>query len=240
MSHSPELAIHARCFAVVPAAGAGSRMAADRPKQYLPLAGRTVIEYSLDRLLNHPQISGAVVAISQGDDYWRALDYRHEKPLWLATGGTERCHSVLNALMLLGDHASETDWVLVHDAARPCLRSEDVDRLLVRCRNHPVGGILAVPVKDTIKKAGAGGEIFETVDRSVLWHAQTPQMFRLGDLRAALEQALAAQALVTDEAAALERLGRKPLLVEGHADNIKITRPEDLALAEFYLQYNRE
>ena len=237
MSTSPELAIQPRYWAVVPAAGAGSRMAADRPKQYLPLAGRSVIEHSLDRLLNHLQISGAVVAISRGDGYWAALGYRHEKSLRLAMGGTERCHSVLNALAVLGEQAADTDWVLVHDAARPCLRSEDVDRLIVRCKGHPVGGILAVPVKDTIKKAGPGGEISETVDRATLWHAQTPQMFRLGDLRSALEQALDAQVLVTDEASALERLGRKPLLVEGHADNIKITRPEDLALAEFYLKH---
>lgn len=215
-------------------------MAADRPKQYLPLAGRTVLEHSLDRLLNHPRISGAVLAISSGDDYWPGLDYHPEKPLWLAAGGTERCHSVLNALAALSEHAAETDWVLVHDAARPCVRSGDVDRLLDACAQHPVGGILAVPVKDTLKKAGPGGEIVETVDRADLWHAQTPQMFRLGELRAALEQALAAQVLVTDEASALECLGHKPLLVEGHADNLKITRPEDLALAEFYLRHARD
>lgn len=240
MSVSPKLVIHARCWAVIPAAGVGSRMAADRPKQYLPLAGRTVIEHSLDRLLNHPKIAGAVVAISPGDEYWAGLNYYHEKPLWLATGGAERSLSVLNALIVLGDHAADGDWVLVHDAARPCLRSEDVDRLLVRCLEHPVGGILAVPVKDTLKKAGPDGEIVDTVDRTALWHAQTPQMFRLGELRTALEQAVAAQVLVTDEASALERLGGKPLLVEGHADNLKITRPEDLALAEFYLQLTGE
>jgi 2-C-methyl-D-erythritol 4-phosphate cytidylyltransferase len=226
-----------RCWAVVPAAGVGARMAADRPKQYLPLAGRSVIEHSLDRLLDHPRIRGGVVAVSAMDGYWPQLHYRHQKPLWIAAGGAERCDSVLSALRVLSAHAAPDDWVLVHDAARPCLRRGDVDQLITAGSAHAVGGILAVPVRDTIKQAGAGNLIAATVDRSSLWHAQTPQMFRLEDLRAALTQALAAQAVITDEASALEWVGRQPLLVEGHADNIKITRPEDLALAEFYLRH---
>jgi 2-C-methyl-D-erythritol 4-phosphate cytidylyltransferase len=220
---------------VVPAAGVGARMGGDRPKQYLPLGGRTVIEQSLACLLDHPAIEGAVVAISEDDGYWADLHYQHAKPVLLAPGGEERCHSVLSALKVLSDTAADNDWVLVHDAARPCLRHEDIDQLIDACKGHKVGGILAVPVKDTIKKADDSGEITQTIDRSVLWHAQTPQMFRLGVLRKALEQALEKGVVVTDEASAIEWMGLQPLLVEGHADNIKITRPEDLVLAEFYL-----
>lgn len=225
-------------WAVVPAAGIGARMASDRPKQYLSLAGKTVIEHSLDRLLNHSLISGAVVAISEADEYWPELGSRYAqqsvKPLHIAPGGAERCDSVLNALRVLEAFANENDWVLVHDAARPCLRASDIDALIQRSETHSVGGILAVPVKDTIKQADANGMINTTIDRESLWHAQTPQMFRLGVLRHALEQALTEGVKVTDEASALEHVGQHPLLVEGHADNLKITRPEDLPLAEFY------
>ncbi|NOX75118.1 MAG: 2-C-methyl-D-erythritol 4-phosphate cytidylyltransferase [Gammaproteobacteria bacterium] len=214
-------------------------MAADRPKQYLSLAGRTVIEHSLDRLLSHPAIVGAVVAVSPDDGYWADLSYphkkRHDKTLWVAEGGRERCDSVLNALRCLHDHAADDDWVLVHDAARPCVRREDIDALIQQASAHPCGGILAVAAHDTIKQAGPGREIRSTVDRSTLWHAQTPQMFRLAALANTLEQALAAGVTVTDEASAMEWAGHSPLLVAGHTDNIKITRPEDLALAEFYL-----
>ncbi len=237
MTDSPRDTDQTRCWAVIPAAGVGSRMQADRPKQYLPLLGCTVIEQTLQRLLAHPRIGGSVVAISSDDGWWSEVKIETDRPLWVAEGGDERCHSVLNALQTLSAHASNRDWVLVHDAARPCLRSEDIDELIRRCESHPVGGLLAVPVKDTLKRADAAQTVQETVDRNRLWHAQTPQMFRLGELRDALQQALAANALVTDEASAMERAGHAPLLVEGHADNIKITHPEDLALAELYLKY---
>ena len=226
-----------RCWAVIPAAGVGSRMQADRPKQYLPLLGKTVIEITLQRLLSHAHIHGGVVAISSDDGYWPTLSIETDKPLWVADGGAERCHSVLNALQCLSVRAADDDWVLVHDAARPCLRADDVDALIRRCEMHPVGGLLAVPVKDTLKRADTSQNVLETVDRNRLWHAQTPQMFRLGALREALQQALAANALVTDEASAMELAGHAPLLVEGHADNIKITHPEDLALAELFLKF---
>jgi len=236
-------------WAVIPAAGVGKRMGGDRPKQYLLIAGETVVEHSLDRLLDCPEIDGAVVAISTEDGYWKELNYQHEKPVLVATGGKERGDSVLNALQQLSQTADDNDWVLVHDAARPCVRQEDIHKLIQSCKDHPVGGILAVPVKDTIKKStGSEGadvpkpclseidlpEITETVDRSKLWHAQTPQMFRLGYLRDALSKALNAGAEITDEASAVERQGCQPLLVEGHADNIKITRQEDVNLALFY------
>jgi 2-C-methyl-D-erythritol 4-phosphate cytidylyltransferase len=222
------------CWAVFPAAGVGARMEADCPKQYLPLAGRTVIEHSLDAVLNHEAIRGGVVAIAETDDYWAGLDYQHAKPLLRAVGGAERCHSVLNALYVLASMAKVDDWVLVHDAARPCVRHEDISRLIEQCQSHPVGGILATPIKDTIKQSGASRHITRTIDRGSLWHAQTPQMFRLGMLHYALELALSNKAVITDEASALEHIEQPPLLVEGHADNLKITRPEDLALAEFY------
>ncbi len=217
-------------------------MASDRPKQYLPLAGRTVIEHSLNAVLNHPAIKGVVLAIAADDEYWAELDYQHQKPVLLAPGGAERCHSVLNALNVLQTMASETDWVLVHDAARPCLRQDDISQLIECCKHHPVGGILAVPVKDTIKQSTDSDEINSisaTVDRSLLWHAQTPQMFRLGLLHDALTQAMAAGITMTDEASALEWCGQMPILVEGHGDNIKTTRPEDLPLAEFYFSQSQ-
>jgi 2-C-methyl-D-erythritol 4-phosphate cytidylyltransferase len=141
----------------------------------------------------------------------------------------------LNALELLCDRATENDWVLVHDAARPCLRREDIDRLIETLADDPVGGLLAVPVRDTMKQADSAGRVHRTVARTDLWHAFTPQMFRLGLLRAALRGALDAGELVTDEAAAIERRGLAPRLVEGHGDNLKITRPEDLPLARLYL-----
>lgn len=228
-------------WAVIPAAGVGARMGGNRPKQYLPLAGKTVIEHSLERLLNHPLISGAIVAISHADEYWPELasqiKQQQNKPLQTAPGGLERCDSVLNALQALLVRADKNDWVLVHDAARPCVREGDINRLIEYCKDHPVGGILAVPVKDTIKQSAGSGEtnnIATTIDRSLLWHAQTPQMFRLGMLHDVLTQALAANVVMTDDASALEWSGRTPLLVEGHGDNIKITNPEDLPLAEFY------
>ncbi|WP_459864287.1 2-C-methyl-D-erythritol 4-phosphate cytidylyltransferase [Endothiovibrio diazotrophicus] len=225
-----------RFWAVVPAAGVGARMKAAVPKQYLPLAGRTVIEQTLARLGVHPRIDGIVVALGAEDGYWEGLDFRCERRLERVDGGAERCHSVLNALARLAAFADAADWVLVHDAARPCLRGEDVNRLIERLADHPVGGLLAVPVRDTMKRADAAGEVVRTEERIGLWHALTPQMFRLGVLREALAGALAAGQLVTDEASAMEWAGHRPLLVEGHADNLKITRPEDLALAEFYLR----
>ncbi|HXH01714.1 MAG TPA: 2-C-methyl-D-erythritol 4-phosphate cytidylyltransferase [Candidatus Competibacteraceae bacterium] len=224
-----------RHWAVVPAAGVGKRMQAARPKQYLRLAGRTVIEHTLHTLLAHPRIAGVVVAVAADDPYWPAQRLAAGKPLLTAPGGTERCHSVANALARLAGLAAADDWVLVHDAARPCLRHEDLDRLLDTLADDAVGGLLAVPVRDTLKQADAAERVTATVDRSRLWHALTPQMFRYGLLRRALDSALAAGILVTDEAAAVEALGLAPRLVEGRADNLKITRPEDLALAEFFM-----
>ncbi len=224
------------CWALVPAAGVGRRMQADRPKQYLRLGDRSVLEHTLDALWQVPAIAGVVVVRNADDPFWPRLRLRHERPLWVADGGAERADSVINGLAVLAEQAGAKDWVLVHDAARPCLRRVDVERLVEALRDDPVGGLLAVPVRDTMKAADDGGRVAETLDRSRLWHALTPQMFRLGALREALLAARAAGREVTDEASAMEAAGQAPRLVEGHADNIKITRPEDLALAEFFLR----
>jgi 2-C-methyl-D-erythritol 4-phosphate cytidylyltransferase len=206
------------------------------PKQYLDLAGRPVIDYSLELFLDHPRVLGVVIALDPADDYWpRAAFARHPR-VRRVDGGKERCHSVLNALDLLVREADEKDWVLVHDAARPCLRSGDVDRLLAELFDHPVGGLLGIPVRDTMKQVNAVNAVRGTVPRDDLWHAFTPQMFSLGLLRKALSAAVDDDLLVTDDASAIELAGLSPLLVEGHADNIKITRPEDLPLARFYLE----
>ncbi len=220
---------------MVPAAGVGERMGADRPKQYLELSGCAVIEHTLRRLAEHEAIAGLVVAVAAEDTYWPRLKLDLPKPMWVARGGAQRADSVLSALDVLRQHAAERDWVLVHDAARPCLRVADLSRLVDELSDDVVGGLLALPLSDTVKRCDADGRVAETVDRSGLWRALTPQMFRLATLRDALAAALARGDSITDEAAAMERAGYRPRLVPGHADNIKITHPEDLALAELYL-----
>ncbi len=227
-----------RYWVVIPAAGVGSRMQADRPKQYLPLAGKSVIEQTIACFSHHPEISGIVVALSSGDPWWPSLTIDTHVPLYTADGGAERCHSVLNGLQLLSQYANEDDWVLVHDAARPCLRREDIDQLLSALTDDPVGGLLGLPVADTVKRTDTEGRVEATVPREQLWRALTPQMFRLGTLRNALQQALDDGFLVTDEASAIEHAGLRPQMVEGHGDNIKVTRPDDLRLAELFLHHH--
>ncbi len=226
-----------RYWGVIPAAGQGTRMGAGRPKQYLELAGRRVLEHTLERLAADPRIAGIVVALGPDDADWGRLTMPAGVEVRTVTGGAERCHSVLNALASLAGRAAPTDWVLVHDAARPCLRPTDLSRLLDTLAEDPIGGLLAVPVRDTMKRAGAGDRVEATVDRSGLWHALTPQMFRVQALREALGKAIAAGVPVTDEAAAMEWAGHRPRLVTGAGDNLKITRPEDLPLAAYYLAH---
>ncbi len=226
-------------WAVVPAAGAGRRMGGAVPKQYLPLAGGSVLDHTIERLLSVPRIDGLLVALSTDDERWAGSRFAADPRVTRVAGGEERCHSVLNALRALAGRADADDWVLVHDAARPCVRPADIDRLIERLRDHPVGGLLAGPLHDTVKRADDLGQIAATLPRETLWRAFTPQMFRLGPLARALEQALADGYLVTDEASAMEHAGFAPLLVEGNPDNIKITRPGDLALAEFFLDRQR-
>lgn len=226
-----------RCWAVVPAAGVGRRMGGEVPKQYLQLLGRPVIDHSLQTLLDHPSIGAVYVALSETDGYWPKSRHADDPRVIRVTGGEQRCHSVLNALNVLGETAAEEDWVLVHDAARPCLSPADLDRLMQALNHHPVGGLLGVPVQDTLKRVAPTGEVLQTLPRSDLWQAYTPQMFRLGLLTEALNQALALGELVTDDASAMELAGHRLQMVEGHTGNLKITRPADLQLAAFYLSH---
>jgi 2-C-methyl-D-erythritol 4-phosphate cytidylyltransferase len=225
-----------RFWVVIPAAGVGRRLGAAIPKQYLDLGGRPVIEWTLRPFVEDARINGVWVALDPADDHWPTTAFADHPKVRRVAGGSERCHSVLNALDELAGCADAGDWVLVHDAARPCLRRGDLDQLITALKDDPVGGILAVPVRDTMKGADQSGRIRSTLDRTALWHAYTPQMFRLGTLRRALRAANASGDLVTDDASAIERIGLAPRLVEGHADNIKITRAEDLPLARFYLE----
>lgn len=220
-------------WVLIPAAGVGSRMRADRPKQYLRLAGRSILEHTLDRFLGHPGLRGLVVSLAADDPYWPSLGCASDPRIRRAEGGAERADSVLGGLRLLSELGARADhWVLVHDAARPNLTRADLDKLLAELADDPVGGLLAVPVRDTLKRAGPDGRVLETVDRSVIWQAYTPQMFRFGALQHALADALAAKVAITDEASALEWAGQSPRLIEGRADNLKITRPEDLQWLE--------
>jgi len=225
-----------RHWVLIPAAGVGRRFGGEVPKQYLELAGQTVLDHVLGLFLAHPAISGCVVALGADDGYWSDSRYAGHPRVRRAAGGRERCHSVANGLESLAGQADADDWVLVHDAARPCLRAEDLDALLAALRDEPVGALLAVPVHDTVKQTADGERVDATLPRQSLWRAYTPQVFRLGLLRRALAEAEAKDRLVTDDASAVELLGLRPRLIEGHSDNIKITRPQDLPLAQFVLQ----
>ncbi len=226
-----------RFVALVPAAGSGSRMGGALPKQYLPLSGRPLIEHSLFALAAHPRIDKVYVVLSPEDGWWEGQGIAHDKLVVLRCGGAARADSVMNGLKAIANEIAADDWVLVHDAARPCLRAEHLDRMLAELADDEVGGILAVPVADTLKRAESGQRIAETVPREGLWQAQTPQMFRHGLLLQALE---AAGSAVTDEASAIERMGLRPKLVEGDARNLKVTYPRDLELAALILEHWRE
>ena len=223
-------------WVVIPAAGAGTRMGTSMPKQYLPLLGKTVIAHTLERLSSHPRIAGVVVVIAAGDMHWSSVSSASAMTPIITEGGIERYHSVLNGLRKLAQSAQPHDWVLVHDAARPCIRHADIDTLINNLADHEVGGLLGVPVSDTVKRTDNAGNIVETVNRHGLWRALTPQMFRLEVLTHALQQVVTQHLSVTDEAAAMELCGFAPRMIEGHADNIKITHPADLALAELYIK----
>jgi len=224
-------------WVVVPAAGTGTRMATDTPKQYLMLGERSVLEHTLDTLLSCARISRVVLVLATNDKHWSAISSRYtDAALQCVSGGAERYHSVLNGLDALAGKAADNDWVLVHDAARPCVQREDIEHLMTTLQDSEQGGLLGVPVADTMKRVDNQCHISSTVDRDGLWHAFTPQMFRLGALRAALHDVIDSGQTVTDEANAMELAGYRPRMVQGARDNIKITLPADLALAAFYLQ----
>ncbi|HEY0341680.1 MAG TPA: 2-C-methyl-D-erythritol 4-phosphate cytidylyltransferase [Steroidobacteraceae bacterium] len=252
-----------RYWLVMPAAGVGRRFGNTKPKQYAPLQGRTVIEWALAPFLTDPSCVGVSISLAADDPYWGEVAERLAKlpgrkpELIFAGGGVERSHSVRKGLAALGSRALADDWVLVHDAARPCLSANDLQHLLDRLGTHRVGGLLATPAADTLKRAsaepatsasshptpdqratsqprdlpGVDPEVAQTVDRAGLWRALTPQMFRYGRLCDALDRSLAANRLPTDEAQALEWTGAHPVLVQGSAANIKITSADDLVLA---------
>ncbi|MDK9739539.1 2-C-methyl-D-erythritol 4-phosphate cytidylyltransferase [Vibrio sp. D404a] len=224
--------------AVVPAAGVGSRMKADRPKQYLTINATTILEHTVNKLLSHPQVSKVVIAVSKSDPYFPELSLSLHPDVIRVDGGSERADSVLSALNYIQEN-DLAEWVIVHDAARPCIQPSDIDKLIETSLSHPVGGILAAPVRDTMKR-GVDGQIDHTVERANLWHALTPQMFRTLPLQKALTEALEQGVSITDEASAFEWKGESPALVAGRSDNFKVTQPEDLALAEFYLSQNKE
>ncbi|UAN46797.1 2-C-methyl-D-erythritol 4-phosphate cytidylyltransferase [Serratia sp. JSRIV001] len=229
---NPSIGSSPQVIAVLPAAGIGSRMQADCPKQYLTIGHQTILEHAIHALLRHPRITQVIVAISPEDQQFKTLPIASDPRVLVTEGGQQRADSVLVGLQLAGN----AHWVLVHDAARPCLHPDDLERLLAITAHSKVGGILAAPVRDTMKRAQVGQSIIShTVERQDLWHALTPQLFPLELLKLCLQRALDEGATVTDEASALEHCGYHPLLVAGRADNIKVTRPEDLALAAFYL-----
>ena len=222
-------------WAVVPAAGVGRRMNVDIPKQYLEIRGKTLMEHTLERLLDFPLLEKVVVVLDRDDSYYKDIDLLRDGRILLAKGGSERYQSVLNGLNVLSELASDNDWVMVHDVARPCIRRSDLDWLVDQISDHPVGGILGNPVRDTMKRT-EGSAISETVDRDNLWHALTPQMFRMKLLQNAMQQAINDDMPVTDEASAIEYSGKQPVMIEGHPDNIKVTRGTDLALASLYIE----
>lgn len=225
-------------YAIVPAAGVGRRMKAALPKQYLTIHNKTILEHTVERLLAHPCIEKVIIAISDGDEYFSSLSLASCDSVICVSGGLERADSVLSGLSHMLNIEKKPDaWVLVHDAARPCFHLTDIDHLIEEVmKTDGSGGILAAPVRDTMKRSDALGFIEETVDRDNLWHALTPQMFKVQPLYDALQTAKEAGVNITDEASAMEWKGCKPKLIVGRSDNIKITQPEDLSLAAFYLR----
>jgi len=221
-------------WCVVPAAGRGTRVGGDCPKQYLPLAGRSLIHHTLERLAAHPQISGLLVVLGAHDAHWSGIDTLNGKPVHTAIGGAERCDSVLAGLDALPAEIASSDFVLVHDAARPCVRLADISKL-IELATQQDGGLLGAPLRDTLKRADAHGRSELTERRDLRWRAFTPQLFRRGQLAAALRDTAQRGERVSDEAMAMEQAGFAPLLVEGAEDNIKVTTAADFALAEFLL-----
>jgi len=226
----------ARCWAVLPAAGTGSRMGGELPKQYLEIAGATLLEHSLRALLCCEQLVGVVVALHPEDSRAAGLPVFQDPRVHSATGAEQRSGSVLAGLDTLMSLAAPRDWVLVHDAARPCLQPEDIRRLIATVMAGDTGGILAEPIVDTVKQASTDSLVLRTLDRATLWRAQTPQMFRLDELHLALAQAQEQGLAATDEAAAMEMAGYPVQLIVGPAGNLKVTVPADLPLAEWYLE----
>jgi len=237
-----------KVWVVIPAAGIGKRMQSDIPKQYLTINDKTILEHTLNCFTSHPDVAGIIVVLSSDDFYWKKIKISAEaskKPLYTVEGGKERSDSVMQGLDYLAmvERLDEKSWVMVHDAARPCLLKKDIDALLSIRSDSCVGGILASPVRDTMKRAVADENvekkvISQTESRENLWHALTPQLFKLGELKEALETCLEKAIVITDEASALEAMGKSVELVEGSSNNIKVTQAADLELATLLLSTN--
>lgn len=223
-------------WVIIPAAGVGKRMQVNHPKQYLKISGKTVLEHTLNCFTQDSRYAGIVVVISEDDEYWPTMNVEASIPIYQAPGGSERCFSVLNGLTYLKSMAGPDDWVLVHDAARPCLRQTDVNLLVDEVQGHPAGGLLGLPVTDTLKFCGDNQIVERTVKRDGLWRALTPQMFRFEKLLFALQEGVQNPERITDESSAMELAGFSPVMVEGAWDNIKITHPQDLLQAELIMQ----
>jgi 2-C-methyl-D-erythritol 4-phosphate cytidylyltransferase len=222
-------------WCVVPAAGRGARFGAEKPKQYMPLAGRPLLEWTLQALARCSNVAGLMIVLAADDAYFAGIDVPAGTPVSTTTGAAERSGSVLAGLRALPASVADDDFVLVHDAARPCVRADDIARL-VALASAAGGGLLAAPLRDTLKVADTDARVEATEPREARWRALTPQMFRRGELTRALEHAEMQCIAITDEAMAMERVGHRPLLVEGAESNIKVTTPADLMLAEFLLK----
>ncbi|MBU2894315.1 2-C-methyl-D-erythritol 4-phosphate cytidylyltransferase [Colwellia sp. D2M02] len=224
-------------IAIVPAAGVGKRMQADCPKQYLSIANKTILEHTVNKLLSHPKIEQVILSLDKNDQYFNRSPLVNHPKVIRVNGGKERVDSVLNGLRSVDNKTYP--WVLVHDAARPCVSHQDIDQLITQCLANDTGGILASPVRDTMKRGCVNSAnqqlIINTVEREQLWHALTPQLYKTQQLMSAIEQGLANGWSITDESSAIEQANLDSLLVAGSSENIKITHPDDLLLAEFYL-----
>ncbi len=235
-----------KIWAVVPAAGTGSRMQSDIPKQYLSVAGKTILEHSVETLFAHANIAQLVICVAKEDTSAQTiiqnnhilLEQYSNGHLRIVTGGATRAHSVLNGIDSFASQIADDDWLLVHDAARPCVTSDDITTLLKSIRNDAVGGLLAARAKDTLKVAD-DKRAAHTLDRETIWHAYTPQVFRYAKLAHSLKSAIQQGLTITDEASAMELAGHSPLLVEGSTSNIKVTTNADLMAVEHYLGASR-
>ena len=237
----------AKYFAILPAAGVGQRMGATIPKSYLEIQGHSIFSITLAKMLATQEITSVVVLVNSAETHWQASPLSRHPRVQIAQGGASRFESVLNGLAQLASIAGDADWVMVHDMARPCVPLADIRRLISELASAEVGGLLASPVRATLKRATSTGPdatvdslsptVAKTVSRERLWAALTPQLFRYGALKKAFEAAQSASAEITDESSAIERMGWQSQLIQGSAENIKITYPEDLALAELILTH---
>jgi len=226
-------------WVVLPATGTGQRMNASCPKQYLKLNNKTILEHTLDNLLSYPLITGAVLILNDSDQYWEKLNYKHQKPVLLCSGGEQRHHSVFNGLKKLKQYTQNNPYVLIHDAVRPFVSHADLDQLLVALDESDDGALLAVPVADTLKLSTHDQAVATTHPRDGLWRAFTPQAFRLDKIYSALKKVINYNLEITDDASAVELSGFHPKLVHGDVQNIKITTPQDLILAEKLIKVNQ-